>query len=578
VIRRGITPFALLALLTCVAAARPALVAPGAAELKATTETLTAPGMDGRRAGTQGGDLAARRIADWLQAAGLRPGGDAQSFFQTFVVAAGARIAAGSTLRSLAEGAPRLQAGRDWAPHGGSRQGTVEGEIVFVGYGLSAPAAGYDDWAGVDARDRIALALDGAPPHLTGERATRLDKLIAARRAGARALLIVSDRLADLAATATKVRLVSGTLTPAAADALLAPAGVATARLAERIVDQRAPASLALGARAHVGVVLEGADRTAVNVVGVLPGADPARTAQAIVVGAHYDHLGVVGGTLYPGADDNASGTAVVVSLARAFAAAGPLERTLVFVLFGAEEIGLVGSGHYVRTPAVPLERTVAMLNFDMVGRLGGGKLTVAGVESGSGLRDAVTDSARALGLGVTLRDSPFGPSDHSRFYDAGAPVLFFHTGSHADYHRPGDTADKLDAAGMARVAAMGAGVVERLSAAARPTYVALGRPGARPRERREAGAVAPVFLGVGSDGRGESDGVRLTRVVPDSAAARAGLREGDVLVRLGDRAANGFDDVVAALRTRQRGDEISILYLRDGLEHETTATLDARP
>jgi len=156
--------------------------------------------------------------------------------------------------------------------------------------------------------------------------------------------------------------------------------------------------------------------------------------------------------------------------------------------------------------------------------------------------------------------------------------VLFFHTGSHADYHRPGDTADKLDPAGMARVAALGARVAERLAAGARPTYVTLARPSARPRERPEAGAVAPVFLGVGSDGRGESDGVRLTRIVPDSAAARAGLREGDVLVRAGDRPVNGFEDLTAVLRTRQRGDEIRILYLRDGLEHEPTATLDARP
>jgi hypothetical protein len=231
-----------------------------------------------------------------------------------------------------------------------------------------------------------------------------------------------------------------------------------------------------------------------------------------------------------------------------------------------------------VRQPPLPIERTVAMLNFDMVGRLGDGALTVAGVESGRGLRDVVTDAARALAAKVTLRDSPSGPSDHSRFYDAGAPVLFFHTGSHADYHRPGDTAAKLDPAGMARVAALGARVGERLAAGARPTYVTLARPSARPRERREAGAQAPVFLGVGSDGRAESDGVRLTRIVPDSAAARAGLREGDVLVRAGDRPVNGFEDLITLLRTRQRGDEIRILYLRDGLAHETSATLDARP
>ncbi len=575
-IRRSITLLAALALLTSAAIAGPPLTPPGAAELLGAAQTLTGPGMDGRRAGTPGGDLAARQIADWLKAAGLQPGGERASFSQPFVVATGARIAAGTTLRPLAEGARPLEPGRDWTPHGGSLPERVSGEIVVVGYGMHT--SGYDDWAGVDARGRIALALDGAPPHLAGERVTRLDKLIAARRAGARALLIVADRLPTLAATATAVRIVSGTLTPAAADALLAPIGATTAQLAEAIARRRAPASVAGGARAELSVVLEAVDRTAVNVIGLLPGADPTRAGEAVVIGAHYDHLGVVGGALYPGADDNASGTAVVVGLARAFAAAGPRERALVFALFGAEEIGLVGSGHYVRQPAVPLARTVAMLNFDMVGRLGDAAVSVSGVESGQGLRDLAAEAGRALGTKITLHDSPFGPSDHNRFYDAGTPVLFFHTGGHGDYHRPGDTADKLDAAGMARVAALGARLVERLAAEARPAYVTLARPGARTRERREAGAVAPVFLGVGSDGQGEADGLRLTRVVPDSAAARAGLHEGDVLVRFDNRPVSGFEDLTAALRARQRGDEVRILYLRDGLEHDTAATLDARP
>jgi aminopeptidase YwaD len=577
VIRRSITLLAVLTLLASVVIARPALVPPSAAELKGTADALTAPGMDGRRSGTPGGDRAARQLADWLKAAGLRPGGEGESFFQPFVVASGAKIAAGTTLRSLTAGAPTFEAGRDWTPHGGSLRESVTGEIVFVGYGVSAPGAGYDDWAAVDARGRIAVALDGAPPHLAGVRPTRLEKLIAARRAGASALLIVVDRLPALAATATVVRIVSGALTVATADALLAPSGTTTARVAQTIAERRAPAPLA-GVRAEVRVALDAEDRTAVNVIGVLPGSDPARAGEAIVVGAHYDHLGVVGGALYPGADDNASGSAVVVGLARAFAAAGPFERTLVFALFGAEEIGLVGSGHYVRRPTVPIDHTTAMLNFDMVGRLGSAKLTVGGVDSGRGLRDVVADAARAVSVGVTLRDSPFGPSDHSRFYDAGAPVLFFHTGSHADYHRPGDTADKLDAAGMARAAALGARVAERLAEGDRPVYVALARPPASPRAGREAGAAAPVFFGVGTDGRAESDGLRLTRIVPDSAAARAGLREGDVLVRFGDRGVDAFEDLTGALRRYRRGDEVRVLYLRDGLEHDTTATLDARP
>jgi hypothetical protein len=282
----------------------------------------------------------------------------------------------------------------------------------------------------------------------------------------------------------------------------------------------------------------------------------------------------VSGGVVHPGADDNASGTAVVIGLARAFAATGPRPRTLVFALFGAEELGLVGSGRYVREPSVPITRTVAMLNFDMVGRLGDGTLTIGGVASGRGLREVVEAATRAVGVKASLRDSPYGPSDHAQFYGAGTPVLFFHTGGHADYHRASDTADKVDAVGLARIAALGARVAERLAAEARPAYVALARP---QQERPEPGVGARVFLGV-SAGAGESDGLPLSHVVPGSGAARAGLQAGDVLVRLGGHGLNSFDDLLAALRDRHPGEQVRVLYLRDGLERETTATLGTRP
>ena len=571
--RRISSALILLVLLVPAAGAAPTFVAPRAESLQSTVDALTGPGMDGRRAGTPGGDLAARRLADWLEAAGLRPGGERESFFQSFVVAPGARVATGSILRPV--GGAALQVGRDWTPHGGSLREHVTGEIAFVGYGVSAPASGYDDWAGIDVRDRVVLALDGAPAHLGGLRTSRLEKLIAARRAGARALLIVGDRLPALSATATAVRLVSGTLTPATADILLAP-DASIARLTTTIAERRAPASFVAPRRVEIAVALEAADRTAVNVVGILPGRDPALAGEAVVLGAHYDHLGLTGGAIYPGADDNASGTAVVVGLARAFAAAGGLDRTLVFVLFGAEEIGLVGSGHYVRHPTVPLARTVAMINFDMVGRLHDATVRVSGVDSGGSLREVASRAASEIGVSADLRGSPFGPSDHSRFYTAGTPVLFFHTGSHPDYHRPGDTADKIDAAGMARIAALGGRIAERLATGDRPVYATVARPQG---DRRERGAGAsPVFFGVCGEGQAESDGLRLAEIVVGSAAARAGLREGDVLVRFAERPVDSFDDLLAALRGRQPGDAVRVLYVREGIEHDTSAVLDARP
>ncbi len=234
------------------------------------------------------------------------------------------------------------------------------------------------------------------------------------------------------------------------------------------------------------------------NVVGVLPGTDPRLAREAVVVGAHYDHLGRGGegslapdqiGTVHPGADDNASGTAAVLALARAFAAAGGAARTLVFAAFSGEEMGLLGSSHFVRAPPAQVA-PVLMVNFDMVGRLRGGKLYVAGVDSGDSLRGLVADAARGLALSPELRGDPFSPSDHTVFYTAGVPVLFLFTGAHADYHRPSDTWDKLNAQGLETVTAFAARVIGAAAGAGAPPPTCGSRP--RPAVRR-AEATGPT-------------------------------------------------------------------------------------
>lgn len=523
--------------------------------------------MLGRRSGAPGGDLAAARLATWLADAGLKPGGDGGTFLQSFVLAAGRTLGPATTLEVPGR---RFIAGAEWTPHGGSRAGAAHGPVLFLGHGVSVPDAGWDDWRAADARDRIVVVLDGVPARLSSHRVSRLDKVISARRHGAAALLIVSDTLPTLDATGAPVDLVSGTLTTAAADALLAPRTVAD--LARAVERATAPVTLALPTVVSVRVELGTDDVRAANVIGILPGTDPAVAGEAIVLGAHYDHLGESGGDVYHGADDNASGTAVVVGLARAFAAAGGTARTLVFALFGAEEIGLVGSAHYVRKPAWPLERTAVMLNFDMVGRMRDGTVIIGGADTGDQLRRVLKAAAASVpGITPEVRGTPYSPSDHSRFYAAGTPVLFFHTGVHPDYHRPSDTADRLNADGMARIAALGARVVEQLDGGARPVFARVAPPA---RRTRSAGGAGPL-LGVGSDGRTPGDGVRLGHVIPGSAADRAGLRDGDVLVRVGDAPVNTFEELRNTIRARQPGDVVRLVYLRDGRDHVTSATLE---
>jgi membrane-associated protease RseP (regulator of RpoE activity) len=220
----------------------------------------------------------------------------------------------------------------------------------------------------------------------------------------------------------------------------------------------------------------------------------------------------------------------------------------------------------------------------------------VGGVDTGSGFRALVEGAAKEAGLAVDLRPAGTGPSDHARFNAAGVPVLFFHTGVHADYHRPSDTADKIDAAGMARIAALGRLVVTRLAEGPRPVFAQAPGGGARrrgaersagegpgrqpsgPEQPGVVGAAGGAFLGIAADTRAGWDGVRLGTIVPGSGAERAGLRAGDVLVRLDDTALQAFADLRALLDHHRPGDTLRLVYLRDGLDHETSVTLGARP
>lgn len=318
------------------------------------------------------------------------------------------------------------------------------------------------------------------------------------------------------------------------------------------------------------------------NVVALVPGTDPELEHQYVVIGAHFDHLGrspaysmdpAAGGAVRHGADDNASGTAAVLELARLFAR-HPARRSIIFVNFSGEELGLLGSQYFVEHSPVPLDSMDAMLNFDMVGRMRDNKLIVYGVGTAREL-SAIVDSANvAPALSVTALGDGYGPSDQSSFYAEGIPVLHFFTDLHEDYHRATDVASKIDVADEARVV----NFAERIARAiadrpARLTYVR----SAPPRLMTQGDGHGAYFGSVPDMSAADVVGVRLMGVTPGSPADRAGVRKGDVVVEFGGIQVKDLYQYTDALRAHKPGDEVTVVVERNGKRLTLAARLGAR-
>ncbi|MGH7516426.1 MAG: M28 family peptidase, partial [Gemmatimonadales bacterium] len=317
------------------------------------------------------------------------------------------------------------------------------------------------------------------------------------------------------------------------------------------------------------------------NVIGVLRGSDPRLRREAVVVGAHYDHLGLGGvfaldpdstGAVHNGADDNASGTAALIDIARRLSRRPPA-RSVIFIAFGGEELGLLGSAHYVRE-AGSGARIAAMLNLDMVGRLRDGRLIVYGTGSATEFSPLLDSLNRAAKLELALRPDGYGPSDQSSFYAAGVPVLHFFTNVHEDYHRSTDDWQKIDAAGLERVAGFAANVATAVAnRPARLTFVAL------PLTAHGGSATGGygAYLGTVPDMSGTQSGVRLAGVRAGSPADKAGLKADDVITRIGDYEVPDLEAMTSALRNHRPGDTVEIVVRRGDALTTLTATLGTR-
>lgn len=459
---------------------------------------LAADDLQGRGNGSEGLERAADYIAAQFKSAGLRPGLRNSDWFQPFELTAGVTIGNRNALVLETRGrSVRLSLGESYYPlaatPGESPVLLDDVPVVFAGYGISAPEVNYDDYAGLDVAGKAVLIFSHEPQEnrrdsrLNGAQPLRettlYNKALAARTRGARALIVVSDpshRVDEANYRAFTIeadpedhgipvlRVRRDEMAPLLRDLDLD-------RAAAAIDIDLIPRSRVLsGATVDYTQELATKRRTVRNVIGVLPGIDEAKDDQAVVLGGHYDHVGLGGrfssspertGEIHNGADDNASGIAALIEIARAAAAdRSRFPRSLVIVAFAGEERGLLGSAHYADNPVIPLADTVAMLNLDMIGRARG-RVEVGGLSAATSLRADLDQAARAAGLDVREGGPGGGRSDDSNFIDRRVPALHFFTGFHDDYHRPSDDWERIDGAGTARVATLALELAARLAA-----------------------------------------------------------------------------------------------------------------
>lgn len=538
---------------------------------------------EGRGIGTQGLAESSRWLAQRFEALGLAPGGgigDKEgkgTWFQSFDVPVAVEVKP-RTAVSL-DGTPLSR--EDLRPLAFSANAEASGEVVAAGYGITSSKLGIDDYKGVDAKGKIVVVRRFTPaggPFDMKEVEQRYGdlryKAFNAREHGAVGMIVVDT------AEATEAPL------PALTVSSIIGAG-GDAGIPVVAVKREAGAKLFEGRhQATLKIDLDHRTRPAVNVVGVVRAGAPDRLPGAVVVGAHYDHLGKGGASslspdsaeIHNGADDNASGTAALLEVARDLAARrDTLRRDVWLVAFAGEEIGVLGSTAFTRHPPEGLEvaNLVAMLNMDMVGRLRGNLLSVLGGESAEEWKEIVKPACDRALLACTLSGDGYGPSDHSPFYAAGVPVLHFFTGVHGDYHKPTDDAPKVNAAGGARIAGLVAGLAKEI--ADRPgklTYKNAPAP-VTTGDARSFGASLGTVPDYAGNGR---PGVLLAGVRPGSAAEKAGLRRGDLLVELAGTPVRDINDMMFALRKAKPGEKATAVVERDGGRVTVDVTFGGRP
>jgi len=564
------------------------------AQLRRYITTLASERFAGRQTGTEGERLAREFIVGELKRIGAKPLPGQRDFALPFEFTAGARD--GGTSLSIAGKARALSF---------SDSGDVTGSVVFAGYGIVVPESqdfGYDSYATLDVKDKVVVVLRYFPEDADQKTRAILArysdlryKAMAARQHGAKAMLVVTGPRSPNA----------GELVPMTFDTALSGSGIVAASIdrdagngifsaagktladVQQSLDSGNPhvAGFEIPMTLTIRTKVERERHTAYNIAGYLPAtARPIADKPWLALGAHYDHLGhgengsslaskEDAGRIHGGADDDASGDAAVLAIG-GMLAKQPRPRNVLLAFWSGEELGLLGSAAFAAAPPVKITDIAAYFNFDMVGRMQDNKLSVQATGTSKSWDKLVEQANVKAGFNVSVQPDPYQPTDVQTFNNAGVPSLNFFTGAHADYHKPSDTADKIDYDDLDRIVDFAATIAQRVAAMPEPPVFAKVEPQTQGGASR---AGVRVFTGTVPDYASDAKGLLLGGVVAGGPAEAAGLQKGDVIVEIAGQTIANIYDYTYALDVLKIGQPAKVVYMRNGERKETMLTPTAR-
>lgn len=545
--------------------------------IKENIKYLSSRKLEGRMTGSEGAKMASVFIENALKELKI------ETQIQKFPFVSGNLLGKNNGfLIKIKEKEINLKLNKEFKPLPYSTSGSFEGSSVFAGYGISAPELEYDDYEGIDVRDKVVFVLRynpyGKDPESPFSYYDRLsDKIITAREKGAKAIIFFTGTLTEKErklqpfkkeALGADLGIIALQVSQKRAEEIFGNLGINIEEIEKEIMEKKKPKSFEikdLFLKINTELIQE--KKECQNVIGILKPEN--WNGKYILLGAHYDHIGMGGetsrwekkyGKVHPGADDNGSGTALLLEMARVFSMEKNLKYGLIFAFFSGEELGIIGSSYFVKNPPFNLKEISIMLNFDMVGRMKDRKLILLGTDTSPQIDSVIDETLKNYDFNIIKNLGGFSQGDNTAFYKEDIPVLGFFTDVHPDYHMPTDTYERINYAGMAQILNFAREIILKLQEIENIEFTPSK---AVPKEGGKS--AMKVYVGTIPEFGEEVEGYKIAGVQPSSPAEKGGLQKGDIIIKVGEKEIKNIYDYMSAFKGKRAGERVEFEILRNG-------------